>query len=121
MTADSDHTTADSNHNHTNLADSLTEQTTLQVPNSNCDQVVGQDILQGVRQVLEDLKIQDLSIQGPSMVEDLNQETSVANELVMEDLQDSLVLLPIGKRRQAREKMDTTKARRSHMWSRQSK
>lgn len=116
MTADSDHTTADSNHNHINLADSLTEQTTLQVPNSNCDQVVGQDILQEVRTL--EVMVEDLSIQGPPMVEGINQEALVANELVMEDLQDSLVLLPIGKTRQAKEKMDTTKASRNHMESR---
>lgn len=60
--------------------------------------------------------MEDLSIQGIPTVEGTNQEALVANKVEMEGLQDSLVLLPIGKKKQAKEMMDTTKESRSHMW-----
>ena len=106
------------------MADSLIHQALIQGTNNHsiCNQAVGQDTLQD-QPLVEAKALIEVQEVDPSMVrdtqveqEDLNQETSVANEV---DLVGPQLQLPdpvtntIGKRKQVNMMMGTTKRNRN--------
>jgi len=116
-------TTGDS-HQDRLMADGLIIQALIQGTNhnSNCNQVVGQDILQDQSLVEAKALVEVIKV-NPSMakdtqigVEDLNQEALVANEMDLVGPQDSKLQLPdlmissTDRRKQANMMMGTPRA-----------